>query len=259
MNGITTTIRYVLLTALRDKLFTGLLAGVLLATYVASVMGSTALVETQEQTVVYAAGSARLILAIGLIVFVCFHIRNAFDTQEVYVILSRPMSRPAMVLAYWLGFAFVASLLSLPVIGLISYLGAGLNHSTGILAWSVSLVLEMWLVVGLALFSALILKSGVASVLSSLGFYVLGRLMAYFVATSQSSMGFEHVALNNITKWTLQGISISVPRLDFYGKTDWLVSTLPESVDWQHFLIQTAVFLPLLLLAAIADFRRKQF
>src|SRR5471030_2906314 len=107
-----TNIRYILITALRDWLFIGLLACVLCAAAISATLGNTAFLETQEMTITFAAGSARVILMVGLIVFVCFHIRSAFDTKEIDVIMSRPISRSNLVIAYWLGFAFVALLLT---------------------------------------------------------------------------------------------------------------------------------------------------
>jgi hypothetical protein len=116
-----TNIRYILITALRDWFFLGLFCGVIFAALISATLGSTAFIEEKEMTISYAAGSCRLILMVGLIVFVCFHIRSAFDTKEVDVILSRPISRTNLVIAYWLGFAFVAFLLTIPVVGVVGY------------------------------------------------------------------------------------------------------------------------------------------
>lgn len=257
MGSLVTTVRYILLTALRDKLFTGLLAGVLLASYISAVMGSTALVETQAATITYAAGSARIILMMGLVVFVCFHIRNAFETKEIDVILSRPISRLSLVIAYWAGFSTVAMLLVIPVVAVVAYLGILQKAGFGI--WAISLFCETLLVVALALFSALILRSGVASVMSALGFYVLSRMMGYFIATSKSGLLFHSDTVNYLSKYTLTAISIFVPRLDFFAKTGWLVNSFETAAEWQYFLWQTLIFVPLVLTAAIIDFQRKQF
>ena len=146
-----TNIRYILITALRDWLFIGLLVGVLLATAISATLGGTAFLEEKEMTLTFACGSSRLILMIGLIVFVCFHIRNAFDTKEIDVILSRPISRSNLVIAYWLGFALVAFLLTIPVVGIMGMLGV-INWA-GYAGWAASLFLEAALVVALALFS----------------------------------------------------------------------------------------------------------
>jgi len=254
--GMLTNIRYILITALRDWLFIGLLAGILFATAISATLGSTAFLEQREMTITFAASSSRLILMVGLIVFVCFHIRNAFDTKEIDVILSRPISRSNLVIAYWLGFAFVAFLLTIPVVGIIGFIGA--NSWVGFIGWSVSLLLETFMVVALALFSAFTLRSAVTSVIACMGFYVLSRMMAFFVVTSQSGMvGTEWQHL--LMRYTLQAISTVVPRLDFFAKSQWLIYGFDTNQDWIVFVAQAVIFVPLLVLASIADFRRKQF
>ncbi len=251
-----TNIRYILITALRDWLFIGLLAGILLAVGISATLGSTAFLEKQEMTLTFASGSARLILMVGLIVFVCFHIRNAFDTKEIDVIMSRPISRSNLVIAYWLGFAFVALLLTIPVVGLIGLIGV--PNWAGFAGWGLSLLLETFLVVALALFSAFTLKSAVTSVIATMGFYVLSRMMAFFVITSQSGMVATD-AKYTVLKYALVGISTIVPRLDFFAKSEWLVYGFNSNQEWMMFIVQVLIFVPLLVLASIADFRRKQF
>lgn len=254
--GMITNVRYILITALRDWLFIGLLAGILFATAISATLGSTAFLEQREMTITFAASSARLIMMIGLIVFVCFHIRNAFDTKEIDVILSRPISRSNLVIAYWLGFAFVAFLLTVPVVGIIGAIGV--NNWPGFIGWSLSLLLETFMVVALALFSAFTLRSAVTSVIACMGFYVLSRMMAFFVVTSQSGMvGGELKYM--LMRHTLQVISTVVPRLDFFAKSEWLIYGFNSNQDWILFAVQAAIFVPLLVLASIADFRRKQF
>lgn len=250
-----TNIRYILITALRDWLFIGLLAGVLLAAAISATLGSTAFLEEKEMTLTFASGSARLILMVGLIIFVCFHIRSAFDTKEIDVILSRPISRSNLVLSYWLGFSFVGLLLALPVVALLAVIGV-LNWP-GFAGWAASLVLETGLVVALALFSAFTLRSAVTSVIACMGFYVLSRMMAFFVFTSQSGMFNDPKFI--VLKWALQAISTIVPRLDFFAKSEWLVYGFNTALDWQLYVIQTAIFVPLLLAASMIDFKRKQF
>ena len=250
-----TNIRYILITALRDWFFLGLLCGVVCATLISATLGSTAFIEEKEMTITYAAGSCRLILMVGLIVFVCFHIRHAFDTKEIDVILSRPISRTNLVLAYWLGFSVVSLLLALPVIGIVAVLG--ILNGAGFAAWATSLVLEALLVVALGLFSALALRSAVASVLACMGFYVLSRMMAFFVITAQS--GIFNETKFEVLKWALVGLSTVVPRLDFFAQTEWLVYGLDSARDWQLFALQAAIYIPVLLVASVLDFKRKQF
>lgn len=250
-----TNIRYILITALRDWLFIGLLVGVLVATAISATLGGTAFIEEKEMTLTFSSASARLILMAGLIVFVCFHVRNAFDTKEIDVILSRPISRTNLVFSYWLGFSFVGLLLSLPVIAIIAFIGA--NSFSGLLGWSVSLMLEAGLVVALALFSAFAMRSAVTSVLGCMGFYVLSRMMAFFVFTSNSGVFSEPKFI--ILRWVLKAISTLLPRLDFFSKSEWLVYGFASAQEWPLYVIQTLIFVPILLTATMIDFRKKQF
>lgn len=254
-NGTITNIRYILITALRDWLFVGLLASVLLATAISATLGSTAFLEEREMTLTFASGSSRLIVMIGIIVFVCFHIRNAFDTKEIDVILSRPISRGSLMVAYWLGFSVVGFLLTLPVILIIGLIGV--HDVAGFAAWVSSFILETWLVVALALFCAFTLRSVVTSVIACMGFYVLSRMMAFFVLSAENlhAGGFVMMVLKSI----LIAISSIVPRLDFFTKSDWLILGVSHPQDVLLYVAQAVIFVPFLLAASMVDFRRKQF
>jgi hypothetical protein len=161
------------------------------------------------------------------------------------------------VLSYWLGFAVVATLLVLPTIVLVALLGV--LNTTGMMLWALSLLLESWLVVSIALFAALTLRSGVATVLSSLAIYALSRMMGFFVATTKSGMLFTTEDVNIGAQGLMNAISTIVPRLDFYAKSSWLIYGAKSYEDLTLFLIQSAVFIPLLVMASILDFKRKQF
>lgn len=250
-------IRYVLLTATRDRLFFALLLGIVAAAYISSVLGSTAMLETQQMTLSFTAASARVIIMIGLIVFIGFHMRNAFDAREIDVLLSRPISRTSLVISYWLGFIAVGTLLVIPTLAVIAYLG--ILNTSGYLLWSLSLVLETWLVVTIALFAALTIRSGVGTVLASMAIYTISRMMGFFIATTKTGVLFETEQVNLVSKWTMTAISTVVPRLDLFAKSQWLIYGPKSYDDLWLFLMQSGVFIPLLLIAAIIDFKRKQF
>jgi ABC-type transport system involved in multi-copper enzyme maturation permease subunit len=252
-----TNIRYVLLTATRDRLFFGLLLGILAAAYISSVLGSTAMLETEQMTLSFSAASARVIIMVGLIVFIGFHMRNAFDAREIDVLLSRPISRTTLVLSYWMGFISVGTLLVLPTIIMIYVIGA--LNLTGYLLWSLSLILECWLVVSIALFAALTVRSGVGTVLASLAIYCLSRMMGFFVATTHTGVLFEAEQVNAGARWIMAAISTIVPRLDFFAKSQWLIYGAKSYDDLTLFMLQALVFIPLLLAASVIDFKRKQF
>ncbi len=251
------TIRYVLLTATRDRLFFALIAAVLVIIGIAYVMGQTALVEPHEMTLSLSAAGSRLVLMVGLIVFVCFHLRAAFHTKEIDVLLSRPITRPAIVIAYWLGFACVATLLAGATV-LLHYM-LGVLSSAGFWFWALSLLLESWLVVAIALFAGFALRSAVSAVLASMGFYALSRMMGFFIATAQNTMATGDSELVPVFQRIVDGVAILIPRLDFFAQTRWLVYGLDTWFEWAWFTTQAAIFIPLLIMAAIIDFKRRQF
>lgn len=250
-----TSIRYVLICALRDRLFIGLIAAIAFIAIIAGMLGQTSVVEEKEMALAYAGGAGRYVLAIGLTVFICFHIRSAFDTREIDVMLSRPLSRAQLAVSYWLGFAVVATLLTLPL--MLALVIVGPPMWPGFFVFSASLLLETWLVVSLALFAALILRSAVSSVMATLGFYMLSRLMAYFLMSADFIPAATPMLI--FGKHVLTAVSMLVPRLDFFGKTTWLVYGVESAAQWQHFVVQAAIFIPLLIAACVLDFRRKQF
>lgn len=252
-----TNIRYILLTALRDWLFAALMAGVVACVLIAHTLGSTALIETQQMTLSYCAASVRVVVMTGLIVFTCFHVRSAFDNREIDVFLSRPITRVSLVLSYWLGFAAVATLLVVPTVGLIAL--QGLLSGPGFAFWAVSLLAECYLVVAVALFASFTLGSAVTSVMASMGFYALARMMGFFIVTSQSDSLFEQHGINVMLTGAFGGISAIMPRLDFFAKSEWLIYGLKNTGELRLFLLQGLVFIPLLILATVISFRRKQF
>lgn len=254
-----TIIRYVLLTALRDRLFLVLILGLLIGAGLSHFLAKTSMIEIDQMRIVLAAGVTRIIVVLGMVVFVAFHIRHAFETREIDVILSRPISRVALVQAFWTGFVGVGTLL-VAAGALIVFLSGTQEAGPGFFLWAGSLLLEVWLVTAIALFASLIMRSAVASVLVCLGFYVFARMAGYFLLTMQSRLLFQEAINNIIAKGAVRGLAIFIPRLDFYADTSWLVYEVENVVHTaQLFLLQSAVYIPVLLLAAIIDFRRKQF
>lgn len=250
-------IRYILLTATRDRLFFGLLLGVAAAAYICSVLGATAMLEPEAMTLSFTAATSRIIIMVGMIVFIGFHVRNAFDSKEIDVLLSRPISRTTLVLSYWLGFVVVAAILAIPPIIILAYLG--IINQTGFLVWSVSLLLESWMVVAIALFASFTLRSGVSAVLASLAIYTISRMIGFFLATLKSGVIFQSDFLQTSAKWTITAVSTVIPRLDFFAKSQWLIYGPKSYDDALLCLYQAAIFIPLLIAATTIDFKRKQF
>ncbi len=254
MNSI---LKYILLTAIRDRLYAGLFIILLAAFGISSLVGGTALVERAQATMVYVAGSSRMIFTVGMILFVCFYVRKTFENREVEFVLSKAISRHSFILAYLFGFVLVSLLIILPLAVLLFFMKAKL---IGLAYWTLSLILEALIIITFSLLAALILKSAVSAVMASLGFYIISRMMGFFVLTIKIPKDLsDFSSLDRILKATLKIISIIFPRLDLYGKSDWLIYGVVNFSDIYIILGQSLIYIPLMIFMAFYDFNHKQF
>lgn len=245
-------IQYVLLCALKDRLFYGLILLTLSIAALSSMLGHTSFIEEMEMTVVFAAGASRLVLVIASIVFVCFFIHSSFDHKHMDVMMSRPVSRDEVVLSHWLGFALITMVMVLAVTACLFLIGPA-NHA-GLLPWTVSMIWELWMVVAFALFASLILSSAVISVLASLAFYVAARMMILFIMTAERTAN-EILGTREILEW----LAVFMPRLDLFVHSEWLVYGWEEKYSLTLLASQTLLFVTLLLTLCMSDFRKRQF
>lgn len=254
MNSI---LKYILLTAIRDKLYVGLFLTLLAAFGISFVLGSATLVENSQTTIVYIASSSRMIFALGMILFVCFYVRKSFENREIEFTLSKSIARYKLILAYLLGFIIVASLVLLPLTILLFFIKA---HKVGLFYWSLSLFFESLIIITFSLLAALILNSAVSAVLAGLGFYIISRMMGFFVLTVKIPEAVSDVAsTDRFLKAVLKIISVAFPRLDLFAKSDWLIYGISSIGDIYIILGQSLVYIPLMIFMAFYDFNRKQF
>lgn len=253
-----TIIKYTLLTASRDWLFVGLFMLILMAYGMSVFTGSTALVEQSQMSLAYFAGASRIIINIGLVVFVCFHVRRAFENREIESILAKPISRVQFIIGYWVGFALLTVGVIIPVLIITALLNQ--PDLKGLLFWGASVMCETALVVAFAMLAALIMRSVVGPVLSTFAFYLVSRLMGFFIAAFESQNSLMGAGkYGDILEAVLRAIATVIPRLDLYAKSEWLIYGVAGQEGLWIFSLQSAVFIPFLLAMAVFDFKRKQF
>lgn len=257
LTSVLPTLRYIVLVARRDRLFAALCLAILLAAGLSAVLGSAALVEQTEMALSFTGAAARLILVLGLAVFVPFSLHRLIETGELSLILSRPLTRTRFVLGAGLGYGLVAAVLVVPAWAVVWLVGP--PPVTGFVVWGASLLLEMTLVVGAALFFGLSLSSSVASTIAVLAFYVLARMAPFLVGILDADWSANAGVFGQGIEMVMIGIAAVMPRVDLFARTDWLVhdATFDRAV-WVM-LLQWLVYLPLLLAATAFDFRRRQF
>jgi hypothetical protein len=250
-------LKYIILTAVRDRLYVGLFIILLAAFGLSTFLAETALVEKTQMSITYIAGSSRLIFAVGMILFVCFHTRRSFENKEVEFILSKSISRHNFILNYLLGFILVAVMILLPIMILLAFFP---TNKIGLIFWSISIIFEMLILITFSLLAALILRSAVSAVLASIGFYIISRMMGFFVLTIKMPESINNIStLNQVLNLSLKTLSIIFPRLDLFAKSQWLIYGIGNIFDLWIILIQSMIYVPLMVFMAFYDFKKKQF
>ncbi len=253
MNSI---IKYILLSGIRDRLYIGLFITLVASFSLSIFLGSTALVEQQQMTVAYIAGSSRVIMAIGLILFVCLNISRAFENKEVEFIISKAISREKFVLSYLIGFFLSAILIFIPLI--LAFTLVAKADKFGLLMWSLTLFSEIIILISFSLLSSLILKNSFSAIMASFGFYMISRMMGIFVFAIELPQDLNAVKLHFMPS-LLKFISVLFPRLDLFAQSSWLNYGVSDFSNLKIILWQSLIYIPLMIFMAFHDFKKKQF
>ncbi|MEI6985658.1 MAG: hypothetical protein WCK65_05985 [Rhodospirillaceae bacterium] len=250
-------IRPVLLAALRDRLLLALPLFMAAAAAMASFISYASLTEQQEMRAAVAGGSVRLIVVAGLVLFVVFHVRRSFDSREVEMLLSRPISRSTYVLACMAAFGALALLMALVAVAVVAMVAA--PSPLGLALWGVSLVMELWVMAAAALFFSLSLPTATVSALVCGGFYVLARMIG--VVLGAAHMG-DPMRILHLADRIMDYVAVVVPRLDLFGQSSWLVygyhGGAGEAPLWL-LVVHGVGYVTLLVAAAVVDLRRREF
>jgi hypothetical protein len=245
-------ILHTLFSAKRDKLLIGLIAGVLISMFISAFLGSIALTESAEMRIVYSAMSTRLLMMVGVMIFISFHVRRLYENREMDVFLSRIKSRSSLVFAFF--WSFVTVMIIGIVIACVALTILSPSRFLNIMGWGVTLLLEGYIVIAFSLFFSLSMNSATVSLLSVFGAYFVSRIIGSFVA-------YIHITANHSLYSILEGllkvVSVLIPRLDLYGKTSFALYGNFENITIM--ICQSLVYTGLLLWATNHDFKKREF
>lgn len=253
-------IKYVLMAAMRDRMMWGIAVISILGACLSIFSGSAAIIEQGQFVMTYAAGGIRILTLIGLVLFVVFYVRRSFDARDVEFLLTRPISRLQFILSHAAAFSLLAVLSGAFLTLIIFALNRGQfseGLAQGFALWSCGVAAEYILVANTAFFFALVLNSPVSSGLSTLGFYVLARMIGNLMAIAHANL--SSTALFKGLAYVMDMIAMVIPRLDLMAQTSWLIYGNHDWQSWAFICGQAILFLALILTAALIDLKRRQF
>ncbi len=249
-------VTYVLMAALRDRLIISLIILVAVGTSLSVFIGSSAVVEKALFAAVYTASGLRFAGVAGLVLFVVFYMRRAFDTKDVEFLLARPLSRTAFLLSHAAAFSILAVFMAGAVVLAVMTL---LPHDTGsdaLILWGASIAVEFVIMVNAALFFSMVLSSAVGGVLAAGGLYILARLMGEILGILGAA---QLLPFYSLLSYGMKTVALIVPRLDLMGQTSWLLYGIDGGIGVLFVLMQGVIYSALLMCAALVDLTRRQF
>lgn len=241
--------------ALRDKIILSFLVLAGLGISLSFFLGSAAILEKEQFSVVYAASSLRILGVMGLVLFVVFYIRRSFEDKDIEFLLSRPVTRPAFILAHSLSFSLIAAFFAAMVF-LCVYAMIPQQLTEGHMLWGFSLLFEFIIMANAAIFFAMVLPSATMASLAVFGFYIFCRIIGQIMGIVDTGTESETVAFMGTI---IDLISIFVPRLDLMGQTSWLIYGAGEGIGYTFILFQGVIFSAVLISASMIDLVRRQF
>lgn len=198
-------------------------AAALLAATVAGVLlfsGAIALTERAAVGLSLAAPLARLAAVLVLAAFAVTALTRELGDGSIDLVLAAPLSRLTWLAGRWLGLCGVAlgtaCAAALPL--------ALQAPPEALLAWTVSLWLELTLVAGVAMLLSISFAQVPAALLGLLAFYAMSRLVGVLMLIAGRAPLEAPAFVGVLGDGLLAVLGHLLPRLDLFTRTDWLLA-----------------------------------
>jgi hypothetical protein len=242
-----------LLEALRGRLLAIVAAVAAAALGVAAFLSQVAITEAAQVQAAIISAVLRLCAVFLLTSFVVSSMVREFADKGVELLLSQPMPRWAYLFGKYAGYAStavgVAFISSLPLL-LVA-------PGERVLAWGTSLAAELLVVAAVSLFCVLSLSHVVAAMAAVAGFYVLSRAMdgIQIIATSG---GPPDGLADRVSAGVVDALALVLPSFGRMTEAAWLTDTIPAGAVTMA-LVQSALYVSLILAASLFDLHRQNF
>lgn len=238
--------------ALRSRLLWLLAALALGAVGLAGFLQAVVPAEGHATGTTLLAALLRLACAGMVAIFTVTSIVREYADKQVELLIALPVPRAAWLLGRLAGCGLLA-LLPAAVAGL---LVACVAPAAQAALWTASLLGELWIVAAFAVFCTLTLQHALPSLCATSGFYLLARSVT---ALQQAGHGAAPDAGQRAIAAGTDVLAFVLPRLDAFGRSEWLVHATGGAADLGLVAGQTAAYVALLAAAALFDLYRKEF
>jgi ABC-type transport system involved in multi-copper enzyme maturation permease subunit len=247
--------RFVILEAWRTRLPWIIVTALAVAAGISMFVKELAITESNRVEVAFLAELARLSGVFITALYVVSTMAREFNDRVADLTLSLELPRASYVLGKLVGYGTVTIAISVAA----GMLLLPFAHGTGLLTWTLSLVLELWVVVALSLFCIITFNQVMPAASFVLAFYVLARSVGAMQLIGSSPLLSNEGLTHRFTQGLLNALAYALPGLDRFTQTSWLADGGANLGSVGIALGQTVVYVLLLVAAALFDFHRKNF
>lgn len=252
LKQIRTIAHYTLLEALRNRL-SWLFAVVLLAGIaVSGFLNEMALTEKLEIQLALLGSLLRFAAVFILATFVVTSMVREFNDKGLQLVLALPLPRGAYLFGKLTGFALLAVMPALLFGALTALLAPPLQS----VIWTVSLIIECWIVIAFSVLCVLTFNQVMPALSAAMGFYLLSRSVTTLQMIGHQPLA-DNTASQRIINFMVDSLASLLPHLDSFTRTDWLVYNTGDLHALVLLAGQGAIYLALLSGAALFDIYRK--
>lgn len=250
---ITTIGKFTALEALRTRVPATALLTLALLVCASLFIRELAVTEAARFQTVFYAASARLCAVFLASVYVLASMTREFNDKGLEVILALDVPRYHYICGKLAGFITVALMIvlivSLPLWVLAPFAAA--------LMWTVSLAVELALVVALSLFCVITFSQMLPAAGFVAAFYLLARSITSMRLMSAHPIAGQESLSQQLSAWMVDALAHVLPALDNWTATAWLVDAAPEPSLLLGLILQGCAYLALLVAATLFDFHRR--
>jgi hypothetical protein len=248
--------QYALKAVRHDRLIQLMMGMMVAAAGISLFLGGATILEQQPFSIAMAGTTLRLVAVLGLVIFISFFLRRAFENREIDYLLATPLTRFRLLFSFAVAFAMVAALLTI-LITLVMF-ALSMRVNAGMVFWGASVAVELIVTVFMALFFATALKSATVGALCTLGYYTLARMIGMMIGIIQAGLIDGGLSFD-VMKIIVRVISVVIPRFDLMSQSSWVVYGTAHDLPLWILPAQLIAFCTLFFICALFDLKRSQF
>ena len=246
--------RYTFLEAVRNRLFSLVVIGLICLLGLTEFIGELTITETRLVQGALTGSGLRLFVICIMGLFVVTSTVREFNDKGFEMLLSLAITRANYYAGKFIGFALLAFIISIAASALLLLY----SPAKDVAYWFISLSCETLVVIALSLLCLFTFSSVTTAFVAVITFYALSRCMYIVQLISQSPILETGTLSQGFINFVLDAIAFVLPDLNLFTRSEWLAYGV-DAGQLVPVAIQTLVYLTLLIAAGLFDLYRKEF